>query len=178
MYGPVLRGPKVTLRPPDDSDPRRFVAWLADLEVTRYLGAFVKPPSLEQEQEWFERIGEAKDHVYWIVEAEGRAVGGTMIGPIDWVNEHGHTGTLIGDKTAWRKGYATEAISLRTEYAFRQLNLHKLTTGAFVENEPSKRALARSGYREVGVEREHFWRDGRWHDHWLGEVLREEWERS
>ena len=168
----------MTLRPPDDSDPARFVAWLADLEVTRYLGAFVDPPALEQEKEWFKRMGESKDHVYWIIEAEGRAIGGMMIGPIDWLNGHGHTSTLIGDKAAWRRGYATEAMAMRTEYAFRQLNLHKLTTGAFVENEASKRALARSGYREVGIEREHLWRDGRWHDHWLGEVRRDEWERS
>ena len=38
MFGPLLRGDHVTLRPADDSDPPRFVPWFADMEVTRYLG--------------------------------------------------------------------------------------------------------------------------------------------
>ena len=38
MFGPVLRGQHVTLRPADDSDPPRMVPWFADMEVTRYLG--------------------------------------------------------------------------------------------------------------------------------------------
>jgi RimJ/RimL family protein N-acetyltransferase len=36
----------------------------------------------------------------------------------------------------------------------------------------------KAGYREVGIEREHFFREGRWHDHWVGEVLRADWERT
>ena len=38
MFGPVLKGEKVTLRPPDEGDPARFIDWFADTEVTRYLG--------------------------------------------------------------------------------------------------------------------------------------------
>jgi RimJ/RimL family protein N-acetyltransferase len=34
------------------------------------------------------------------------------------------------------------------------------------------------GYREVGIEREHFYREGRWHDHWICEVRRDEWEQK
>jgi len=49
---------------------------------------------------------------------------------------------------------------IRTDYAFRQLNLHKLSSGTFADNEPSKRALLKAGYREVGVEREHFFPRG------------------
>jgi RimJ/RimL family protein N-acetyltransferase len=28
------------------------------------------------------------------------------------------------------------------------------------------------------LEREHLYRDGQWHDQWLGEVLRDEWEAT
>ncbi len=178
MFGPILRGQKVTLRPPAEGDPPRFAAWLADPEVTRYLGGGLGAFSVEQEEMYFKAMAESKDDVLWVIEAEGRAIGSTRIAQIDWHNGHGHTGTFIGDKSAWRKGYGSETMALRTEYAFRQLNLHKLSTGAFMENEPSKHALLKAGYREVGIERQHFWRDGRWHDRWLAEVLREEWERS
>ena len=177
MFGPVLKGAKVVLRPPDASDPARFIAWLADPEVTRYLGVRF-PLSLLAEEETIKRMGDDRNTVWWVVEAEGRAIGGTGIHQIDWVDRNGTTGTVIGDKAAWRKGYGSEAMLMRTEYAFRQLDLHKLKSSAFMENEPSKHALAKAGYRQIGVQREDIWRDGKWHDHWLCEVLRSDWERE
>lgn len=177
MYGPVLKGQQVTLRPPDETDAARFVEWFADQEVTRYL-ATAFPPHIDQEKEWMKKVGEAKDVVFWMIEAGGKAIGSTGIHQIDWINSRAITGIMIGDKTCWRKGYASEAMALRTEYAFRQLNLHKLNSGAFLENEPSQRALMKCGYRQIGVQREQIWRDGKWHDHWLAEVLRSDWEKQ
>ncbi len=177
MFGPILTGAKVTLRPPDATDPARFTRWFADPEVTKYLGVAF-PLSLQMEEEVIKKMGEDRNTVWWVVEAEGRAIGGTGIHQIDWINSHATTGTVIGDKTAWRKGYGSEVMVLRTAYAFRQLNLHKLKSSAFMENEPSKRALQRAGYREYGVQHEDMWRDGRWHDHWMCEILRSDWERE
>jgi RimJ/RimL family protein N-acetyltransferase len=176
MYGPVLQGAKVTLRPPDDSDAQRFVDWFGDLEVTRYL-ARRAGIGLLQEQGHLKTVGESTTDILWMLEAEGRPIGATGIHGIDWINSHGETGIVIGDKTAWGRGYASEAMRLRTEYAFRQLNLHKLTSSTFAQNEPSKRALTKAGYTEAGLEREHFFREGRWHDRWSCEVLRDDWER-
>jgi RimJ/RimL family protein N-acetyltransferase len=176
MYGPVLAGTKVTLRPPDDSDAARFVAWFADLEVTRYLVRRFTF-ALEQEEGYLKSIGESKTDVFWMLEADGQAIGATGVHQIDWLHAHGTTGLMIGVKTEWGKGRASEAMALRTEYAFRQLNLHKLMSGTYLENEASKRALTKAGYREVGIEREHFFREGTWHDHWTCEVLRDDWER-
>ncbi len=177
MFGPVLKGEKVTLRPPDDTDAARFIQWFADTEVTRYLGTAF-PLSLQLEEETIKKIGEAKDTVWWVIEAEGRAIGGTGIHRIDWINAHATTGIVIGDKAAWGKGYGSESMALRTDYAFRQLNLHKLKSKAFMGNEASKRALSKAGYRQVGIGREEMWRDAQWHDHWICEVLRADWERD
>lgn len=177
VFGPVLRGEQVTLRPPVEGDAAKVIEWFADMEVTRYLN-LVFPPSLQQEEDFLKRIGESKTDVWWVIEADGRTIGATGIHGIDWINANAATGTIIGDKSCWRKGYGSEAMALRTEYAFRQLNLHKLKSGAFNENEPSKRALQKAGYREVGVFREDFWREGKWHDHWEAEVLRADWEKQ
>ncbi|CAN5178798.1 GNAT family protein [soil metagenome] len=177
MFGPVLRGSLVTLRPPDESDPARFVEWFSDTEATRYLAKRFGM-ALFQEEDFFKRMGESKNDVLWMIEAEGRPIGNTAIHRIDWVNANAITGTFIGDKTAWRKGYGGESMRLRTEYAFLQLNLNKLSSGAILENEPSRRSLLRAGYREVGTEHEHSFREGRWRDHWLCEVLRSDWEKA
>jgi len=177
MFGPVLKGQHVTLRPADDSDPPRFLPWIADMEVTRFLGRRTGA-ALYQEVDFFKRVGEAKDTVLWIIEADGEAVGATGIHEIDWQNAHATTGILIGAKDKWGRGIASEAMRLRTRYAFRELNLHKLMTEVFVGNVASRRALEKNGYRTVGVRKDHFFTGGTWHDMWIGEVTREEFDKA
>lgn len=177
MFGPYLRGDRVTLRPADDADPPRFVPWFADMEVTKYLGR-PSAVALYQEIDFFKRVGESKTDVFWMIEFDGEPVGATGIHAIDWRNAHGTTGIVIGARDKWRQGIASEAMRLRTRYAFRELNLRKLMTEVFVENAASKRALEKAGYRTVGIHRAHFFTRGRHHDVWLGEVLREDWERT
>src|SRR3954469_5483697 len=155
MFGPVLVGDHVTLRPADDSDPSRFVPWIADMEVTRYLGRRTGA-ALYQEVDFFKKVGESKDTVLWIIEAEGEAVGAIGIHDIDWPNAHATTGILIGAKEWWGRGIASEAMRLRTAYAFKELNLRKLTTEMFAASAASRRALEKNGYRGGGTHRQHF----------------------
>jgi ribosomal-protein-alanine N-acetyltransferase len=177
MFGPVLRGEKVTLRPGREADAECFVRWFADMEVTRYLGHRMAV-SLYQEQEFLKKIGESKDDVFWMLDAGDKAIGATGIHRIDWLNANASTGIMIGEKDSWGKGYATEAMRLRTRYAFRELNLHKLTTEVVTENAASRKALERNGYKTVGIRREQSFAGGKWRDRWLGEVLRSEWEKT
>lgn len=177
MFGPVLKGERVTLRPADDSDPPRFVPWFADMEVTRYLGRR-QAVALYHEIQFLKSVGESKTDVFWMIDADGETVGATGIHAIDWPNAHGTTGIVIGAKDKWGRGIASEVMRLRTAYAFKELNLRKLMTEVFIENSASRRALEKNGYRTAGTHRQHFFTRGKWHDVWLGEVLRDEWEKT
>jgi RimJ/RimL family protein N-acetyltransferase len=177
MFGPVLRGDNVTLRPAREDDAEHFVRWFADMEVTRFLGSRMAV-TLQQEHEYLKKIGESKNDVWWVIEAESKAIGSTGIHGINWLDANGTTGIVIGEKDRWGKGYATEAMRLRTRYAFRELNLHKLLTEAETDNEASRKALEHNGYRSVGIRHEQTFRDGKWKDRWLGELLRADWEKT
>ncbi len=84
---------------------------------------------------------------------------------------------MLGERATWGKGYATEAMSACTAHAFRELGLEKVLASVYSGNEASLRVLARLGYRQVGLLRRHAFFGGAWHDEWLGEILRAEWER-
>jgi RimJ/RimL family protein N-acetyltransferase len=177
MFGPTLRGDKCTLRPPRSEEAQTYIDWFADPEVFRYT-LQVGPLSLWQEEDFIKRMAEEKNAISWVIEVDGRPVGWTGVGGINWRNGNGESGIVIGDKTVWRRGVATEAIALRTAFCFRELNLHKIRTRVYMENEASKRALRKSGYRESGIQREEAFREGRWRDIWCAEVLRADWERE
>jgi RimJ/RimL family protein N-acetyltransferase len=176
MYGPVIVGSSFRLRPPHPDEAEVMITWFEDMEVTSRLRLRF-PPSLESEQAWLQRVADDPNEVYWAIEHEGRIVGGSGIHAIDWAHQHGTTGTLIGDKAAWGKGIAGEMMRLRADFAFTQLPLRKLKSGYLEGNEASRRAQMSTGYREVGRQRYEFFRDGRWLDHVLTELLREDWER-
>jgi RimJ/RimL family protein N-acetyltransferase len=177
MYGPVIQGKLVRLRPPKPDDATVMIAWFEDMEVTRFL-LLRHPPSIDAEKEWLDKMAKDPDQIVWVVECEGRTVGVTGIHAIDWKNRFGTTGTAIGDKTVWGKGLGRELMQLRARYAFTQLPLRKLKSGYLEGNEASARAQASAGYRDVGRYKADRFTDGRWRDHIITEVLREDWEKS
>lgn len=177
MYGPIIQGKLVRLRPPKPEEAAVMPAWFEDLEVTRFL-KLRHPPTVEFEKEFLERIGRDPDAVWWAVEHEGRMVGGTSIVRIDWKNGFGTTGTVLADKKVWGKGLARELMQLRADYAFTQLPLRKLKSGYLEGNVASARAQKAAGYKEVGRWTGDRFIDGRWVDHVLTELLREDWEEA
>jgi len=174
VFGPVLRGKVVIMRPFAKSDAESFIAWLADPEVTRFM-LRIFPPSIEFEYDWIERMGTSNADIMWALEHEGRLVGTSGLHGIDWLNLHATTGTFIGDRSAWGKGIARESMQLRARFCFTQLPLRKLQSAYLDGNVASARAQSATGYREIGRRRGSYLRDGKWLDEVLTELYREDW---
>ena len=177
MLGPVLVGEKIRLEPSRTEFLPEYIRWFSDMQVTKYLLSRF-PMSLEQEEEWFTNTARDRNIVHWAITADDRVIGVTGIHGIDWVSRTAITGTIIGIPQEWGKGLATEAVSLRTDFAFRELNLQRLETESFAPNKGMHKALERSGYRQIGTRTRSQYRDGQWHDTVLFELLRENWEAT
>ena len=171
-----LRGQRVQFVPLDrDLHLENYVRWFNDPEVTRFM-LQVLPLTRAAEEAFFERMTSATDAVTWAIHDEGgRHIGGTGLHDIDWRNRRAISGIVIGEKSAWGKGYGSEAMGVRTHWAFEELGLHRIESECFAENIGSATCLARAGYRQVGVARKKRWRNGRWHDCILWEILDEDY---
>jgi len=91
------------------------------------------------------------------LKADGRHIGNVKIGKVDRQHGFADVGIVIGDKTLWGQGFATETVRLTGELASKQLGLNKLCAGVVVGNEGSYKAFLKAGFVEVG----------RYHQHWL-----------
>ena len=76
------------------------------------------------------------------------------------------------------RGFATEACRAIIQYAFANLSLHKITVAHDLLNDASGKLISRLGFREIGIEREHFQKNGRWVDHKIYELLESEWQSN
>ncbi|WP_136604942.1 GNAT family N-acetyltransferase [Paenibacillus dokdonensis] len=74
------------------------------------------------------------------------------------------------------KGYMTEAVRLCVQYAFEELDLHRVQAGVMPRNTPSLRVLEKSGFRSEGLAKRYLRINGVWEDHQLFAITREDWE--
>lgn len=79
------------------------------------------------------------------------------------------------DREAQGAGLMAEGLAALVEYAFTELDLHRLMANYRPENERSAAVLARLGFEKEGFAREYLFIDGAWRDHVLTALVRSRW---
>ena len=77
---------------------------------------------------------------------DGRHIGKIKIGPVEIRHARSEIGYLIGDRTAWGKGYAAEAIREICRFGFNNLGLIKISAGIYKDNIKSAKTLLKAGF--------------------------------
>ena len=96
------------------------------------------------------------DFMYGIyLNENNKYIGNVKIGNINPHHGFAELGIILGDKSEWGKGYATEAIKLAIKIAFDELGLNKLTAGAYENNISSIKALTKAGFTLCGIYKNH-----------------------
>lgn len=154
----VLTGPRLLLSPlrPEDTS-LEYVSWLNDPEVNQYLESRFTTHTLESTRAFVEHCWQAPHTVLFAIRLHphGRHIGNIKLGPIDPHHLRGDIGLMIGNKTSWGQGYATEAISLLSSWALSDLGLTKVTAGAYACNTGSIHAFLRCGFIQEGLLNKH-----------------------
>jgi RimJ/RimL family protein N-acetyltransferase len=164
---PILNmtGEKVALGPLRRDLLPLYQRWINDFEVTRTLGARLRPMAWEAEEGWYEQASKGDDAHFTIYErATMRPIGNTSLHDLDHFHRTAEFGILIGEKECWGKGYGTEVTRLMLDYGFNGLGLHNIMLTAFSFNERGLRAYTRAGFREIGRRREAFRLGGQAYD--------------
>lgn len=126
----LIAGGRLGLRKllPADATPR-YVQWLNDAHVQRYSNKRGKKFSLNDVRAFIASTAQSSDwHLGVFVKDESKHIGNISINAVDKKNNSAELSIMIGDRSVWGRGYATEAIMLATEFAFRALKLHRLWT--------------------------------------------------
>ena len=172
MFGPRLVGANgVELRPPTLADHRQFPRWMMEPEATRFWGSRTMDLRDETAEERHKKDGTDDRSVTWAIAYAGETVGFTGVFDIDWTTRDAESGIFIGRHDLYGRGIATEAVRLRTAFAWSELRLVRVHNWIALENLGSRRANEKAGYRQMGRMERVFFRSGQWHDAWLGEVF-------
>lgn len=159
-----------------DDCTERYVGWLRDAEINRYLETRWREQTLASVREFVAAVREDPDsYLFAILDAAGGAhVGNIKLGPINRNHGYADVSYFIGERSAWGKGFATDAIRGATRIGFERFGLARLQAGVYEANVGSVRALEKVGYRHEGRFRKQLVAEGGRQDHLFLGILREE----
>jgi diamine N-acetyltransferase len=175
----MLYGKHIRLRADERSDLPKFVEWLNDPDVRRYLSMSM-PISQAAEEQWFEnmlkRPSEEQPLGIEIKDGEGwRLIGNCGFFDINWRTRRAEVGLFIGDKSCWNKGYGADVMRLLLRHGFGTLNLNRIFLRVDSENLGAVRAYEKAGFVHEARLRESVFRQGKYCDDLIMSVLRSEW---
>jgi RimJ/RimL family protein N-acetyltransferase len=179
MLSNLLQGTQVTLNAMTESDLPTIVTWFQDTRVLRLLDALPARPKTEHTlRQWLTENAQSNNTYLFAIR---RTEDNTLVGYVEldgilWTHGTSGIGIVIGAPENWGKGYAREAAQLALNFAFQELNLHRITATIFNYNTRSQALFEKLGFQREGAFREFLQRDGQRHDMLLYGLLRHEWE--
>ncbi len=175
----IWSGSKIRLRPVISSDWEAFHANDQDSEGARLSDSIYFPRSEAGTKAWAERAaaqGAEGDRTFLAIET----LDGTLVGSISTADCDSRNGTFKYGvaifRAYWRKGYASEAVSILLRYYFQELRYRKVNAYVYAFNDGSRALQERLGFVREGILREMIFTQGKHYDIYVYGQTKDEFE--
>ncbi len=177
----VLKTDRLVLRPLKLKDLDTALPNINDSLQTRFL-TFDPPMSRQKETKWIKNTWKEWKHGIGFVFAAVLKETDEMIGTVDLrsVNKtHKKAGLgIFIYKKHWENGFGTEAVKALLKFGFEKLKLNRIEYGFIAKNTRSKNLMKGLGFKIEGIQRQWFFKRGRFWDHAFGSILKSEWKKN
>lgn len=144
--------PQVTIRLINLSDVSdKYIAWLNDPEVIRYLETRWHKQSRETIRRFIHEMSQGGARLHGIFLDGTNHIGNIKVSPVEPNHKYATLSYFIGDRAQWNKGYATKAVLLACEDA-RLSGARRVQAGCYGANVASQRVLEKAGFVREGIE--------------------------
>ncbi len=178
---PVIEASRVNLRHLEESDTDSLFEIFSDRETMRYWSA----PPFQKRAEAAELIAEIhecfrqKTLLEWGIarKSDNKIIGTTTLFHLDEKNRRAEIGYAL-NRRFWGNGFVNEALISLLNFAFAQLNLHRIEADVDPQNAASIRVLERLGFQKEGYLRERWIVGDEIQDALFYGLLRRDWEKA
>jgi len=155
----------IVLAPITRADAPVLFQWINDRDLVLLNSAY-RPVDEPTHVAWLSGLSQRRDRVVFAIRLQRgrRLIGVCQLNGISDVHRCAELQIRIGD-ARWRgRGFGTEAVKRLVDFAFKDLNLHRVFLHVFRTNERAIRTYARAGFHVEGILREAAHVDGRYRD--------------
>lgn len=174
----LLNGSKVRLGSINEEDIDIFASWYSDSDFLRFFDKVPAYPKSRQELVgWLKEIQDSNKGYSFAIRSidNDEMIGYIELSNIQWWNGVATLGIGIGDTKHRGSGFGKEAMKLLLDFAFEELNLHRIQLNVFCYNTGAISLYEKVGFTREGVYREFIHRDGQRWDMYLYGILEQEW---
>ena len=120
----------------------------------------------EGHENWIRTMIDTGKVVQMIIceEETNRPVGSVYLRDIDMTHRKAEYGIFIGEEDARGKGYGSSAARLMIQYAFEEMDLHRLFLRVYAENIQAIRSYEKAGFVKEAHLRDDVCIQGKYHD--------------
>jgi RimJ/RimL family protein N-acetyltransferase len=160
-----IEGTRIRLTPILLRDSRTLFRWINDRELVLFNAGF-HPVHATQHAAWMRSVASRQDVVVFAIRQKRSAalVGVCQLHTISPVHRSAELQIRIGESKSRGRGYGREAVRLLVDFAFRDLNLHRLWLRVFRSNARALKTYAAAGFVQEGILRDGAFIDGRYVD--------------
>lgn len=152
---PRTAAPRVMLTAITRADAPVLFRWINDRDLVRFNSPF-QPVHESTHRQWLESLARRTDLVAFAIRLRRtrRLVGVCQLVNISRVHRSAELQIRLGDSRARGRGLGREAVRLLLDFAFDDLNLHRVALHVFRTNAAAIRTYERVGFRLEGTLRE------------------------
>lgn len=160
----------------DEQDETDIIRWRNRKDILDSLFSY-KGVTITEHRLWFDKYFQDESRIEFVIskKEDNKKIGTIGLSSIDHKNQKAEYGILIGETQARGKGFAQEASIAIINYAFSELNLHKLKLSVFVDNDFAINLYKRLGFNEEGILRQEIYKSAAFKDVMVMALLKEEW---
>ena len=175
----LLRGKRVRLTAVTKDDLPTLAGWWRDADFLRlYDSVPAFPQSVEQLEKRLDDDEQGRTNFMMGIRPlhKEKLLGLIELDGIMWAHGTAALSIAIGEAGERGRGHGTEAMGLMLDFAFRELNLHRVFLTVFGYNTAAIAMYEKLGFTLEGTYREHLQRDGQRFDMLLFGMLCGEWK--
>lgn len=172
----MLETPRLILRLLSEEDEHKIVAWRNSKEVINNLLSY-KGITIDEHRIWYANYLQDETRIEFVIckRDNNEKIGTVGLSSIDYKNQTGEYGILLGENQERGKGYAKEASIAVINYAFLECNLRKIKLKVFCDNNRAINMYKRLGFNEEGILRAEIFKNGLFKDILMMAILKDEW---
>jgi RimJ/RimL family protein N-acetyltransferase len=173
---PFIKGDKLDLLPINIENIDLYFKWINHQDVRMFSRNEI-PVSKANLKKWFEPKEGLPTSIGFEVwhKKDSKTIGIGGLNHIEYIPGKANMWLEIGEPQYWNRGLATESVKLILDYAFKEINLHKIFAGIFVPNVASWKCAEKVGFNLEGIIKNDVYVKGKHYDTKKYAMFKDDW---
>jgi Acetyltransferases, including N-acetylases of ribosomal proteins len=173
----VLESDRLVLKPTEVEDLGYLLNLRWDKDVMDFL--IHDPISQKDQDNWFNGLKKTDlSMTIFLKEVNGKIIIGTIgLYQINYRHQRAVWRIRL-DPAYQKKGYAKESINMLLDYGFNTLNLNKIISDSFADNDAIVKLTLKLGFKEEGLLKNHYFHKGKFRDAIQFGLLRDDFNKN